>query len=96
MTRPLVYWNKSIATGYIQIWDGFSYQKLMILKCGNKILPFNKLGVDPISGASEAILTCVCVCSSDGATRRMSPTSSPRSVSNENRFQFFFFFFFFF
>ena len=25
---------------------------------------------------------------SDGATRRMSPTSSPRSVSNENRFQF--------
>ena len=24
----------------------------------------------------------------DGATRRMSPTSSPRSVSNENRFQF--------
>ena len=25
---------------------------------------------------------------SDGATRRMSPTSSPHSVSNENRFQF--------
>ena len=25
---------------------------------------------------------------SDGATRRMSPTSSPRSDSNENRFQF--------
>ena len=29
-----------------------------------------------------------CMCTSDGATRRMSPTSSPRSVSNENRFQF--------
>ena len=32
------------------------------------------------------VQTCVAV--SDGATRRMSPTSSPRSVSNENRFQF--------
>ena len=28
-----------------------------------------------------------CTKTSDGATRRMSPTSLPRSVSNENRFQ---------
>ena len=32
--------------------------------------------------------TILLVVTSDGATRRMSPTSSPRSVSNENRFQF--------
>ena len=30
----------------------------------------------------------VCMYVSYGATRQMSPTSSPRSVSNENRFQF--------
>ena len=46
------------------------------------------------------ILTVDLVLSSDGATRRMSPTSSPCSVSNENRFQFlesiFFFLIYFF